>query len=274
LSESGLKQADVVISFTGVNNTVAPISDLKEFDPVQASIEMEHAVRLASLGSFSKISFPEGMPSIFKWEWDSTKARSQGSSIPEDKRKKAFRFDAFGKYEGGAYLPFGGSTSRIVLKASQDEAKVLGSHLQVLSERVTRHFDFELENTLAYIRFVPYGDTMLVYNIQTGLFSIKLPARLRARYNYWQRHTMLAVEDYAFKAGFGQIYYTPASYHLGRWSMEGGVGIHPRTAFRIYSLEPYKMGYSLTETPPYEVDWHEESLFWHKKRPDFFHVSV
>lgn len=274
LTAGGLSQPDIVISFTGLQNKAERVETLAGFDPVMAARDMKLTERF-SKKYYDKYSFPEGMPDPFTWKWCSTGLKEGAQTLPYKARVRAFRFNTVGEFSSED-MPFMTDIFKIVLRPTGSEMAYLGPYMGRINARLKVHaYEIDLDDSIADARFIPYDKTMVVHNIQTNLFAVRMPTVLRTRYNNWQRHLMMAVEDFAWWAGFESIYLTTAFHQMNRWrGGTGGGAIHPNTAYWSYSLEPYMLGYSLRTVPEINVDWKRDTLFWTKSRPDFFHIPM
>lgn len=274
LAEGGLAQPDIVISFTDLRNKAEQVKTIVEFDPVVAAKDLDLGDK-TSKKYYDKYSFPVGMPDPLKWKWCSVGLKENAVSLPGKMRVRAFRFNTTGVFSSED-MPFETDIFKIILRPTEDEMAYLRPYMGRINARLNAHrYEIDLEDSIMDARFIPYGTTMVVHNVQTNLFAVGLPTVLRTRYNNWQRHLILAVEDFAWQAGFERIYITTAFHQMNRWrgGQDGG-SIHPNTAYWAYSLAPYMMGYRLATVPMINIDWRRDKLFWTKERSDFFHIPM
>lgn len=138
----------------------------------------------------------------------------------------------------------------LVMYPGEDEKKLI-------KKEIGNIYTPHVNGALSFARFVTVereGDaSMLVTLMQTDLFDKRdedltwgrfrnsLPARLRKRYNDWNKIMWNVLEDIAHVNRMSTISITASDYHKRRWR-EQGFELHPSTAERIYDTLPSSMG--------------------------------
>ena len=127
-----------------------------------------------------------------------------------------------------------------------------------------------MPGSIGYAKVYPVGKTLIVYNIQSEVFSPKSMsnAKIRKKLKEWKHVLMDAVEEYARRHGFERVAVTPARFQIKRWRFS------PDVMHEIYTELPYSRGYKLKETRPYKIDNLVEKIFWVKELPSEGKPSV
>jgi hypothetical protein len=119
-----------------------------------------------------------------------------------------------------------------------------------------------MKDSLAYLRFYPKGDALVVGNLQSQVSNVGLPAAVRKRYEKSPEVLLSSLEDYAKKRGYKRILITPANWQLERWKdwRASALTIDP-----IYTALPKKHGFALKEEELEIEKGHKSKLWWEKK---------
>jgi len=122
-----------------------------------------------------------------------------------------------------------------------------------------------IEGAIAYARVSVVGDTLIVTNLQSDVFTEgNVETAVRKKYNDWAKVMLLGVEELAKEKGYSNVLVTTPRYQLSKWS-----ALNPETAYAIYSKPQPPLGYGLAITESIQVDNGLGKLFWEKKEQGF-----
>ncbi len=130
--------------------------------------------------------------------------------------------------------------ARLILSPNREVLK------ELLEQRIT--ISQHVENSIAYARFYPEGDTLRVEEIQTDIFDkeLNVPSSFKKKYSSWAQMVILALEHFAIVAGYRRIAITPSEVQMRKW--ENWSGLRGVTAHNIYTKLPSENGYRLEIT--------------------------
>ncbi|MBI5036724.1 hypothetical protein HZC09_05265 [Candidatus Micrarchaeota archaeon] len=112
-------------------------------------------------------------------------------------------------------------------------------------------------NALAYARFVPQGDKLVVFELQSDLGALGLPYNVRKPFKDWHKILLWKMKEYAKEKGFKEVWVTTGDWQRRKWKE-----LHPSTILETYGNAPLDMGFTLVKTPETKIEGVKSNLFW------------
>ncbi len=139
-------------------------------------------------------------------------------------------------------------------------------------EQISHGLNFQTHHpgSVGYARFIPDGERLVVFEMQSDLKSAGLSDEYRQRFSDWKKIMLWKLKDYAREKGFKEVWVTSGHWQKERWKNQEGGGIHPATLIQTYAA-PFadpKLGFQLHQAEkPVRIEGTKSDLFWVAKIP-------